>query len=220
MLKGVIFDMDGVLVDNLPVHTAAFTEIARRYGVDFQPNGVMRMSGMGNREIFRELFPTELVERVGWESLAREKEGLYREIFAATLIPMPGLVELLGELKTNGIRIAVGTSAPTANMDFVFDGLGIRHFFDAIANGDMVTNAKPDPEIYQLAVSKLGLAPQECIVFEDAPMGIEAARVAGVKCVALATSAPRSALEKTPGVVRIIDDFRGTTVDSLRDLLR
>lgn len=219
MLKGAIFDMDGVLVNNIPVHNAAFRETARRYGVEFDPKALAEMSGMGNREIFQAIFPLSLVERDGWQALAREKEALYREIFAATLTPMPGLIDFLSSLQQAGVRIAVGTSAPGANMDFVFDGLGIRHFFDAIANGDMVRNAKPDPEIYTLAVSKLGLQPGECVVFEDAPMGIEAARRAGVRCVAVASSVPRAELEKTPGVIAVVENFVGLTEEKLKELV-
>ncbi len=218
MFRGAIFDMDGVLVDSMPIHLKAFGATAARYGVDFQADKVMALSGMGNREFFRALFPADVLEQVGWQRLAQEKEALYREIFAAELAPMAGLMDFLNELRTAGIRIAVGTSAPTANMDFVFDGLGIRPFFDAIVNGDMVARTKPDPEIYTLAVSKLGLSADECLVFEDAVMGVEAARRAGVRCVALTSSVPEAILQQTPGISLIINDFRDVNVPRLQEL--
>ncbi len=207
MLKGVIFDMDGVLVDNMTVHMDAFTEIARRYGVDLDIEATLGMAGKGNDEIFEALFPAEIVKKVGPQTLGVEKEAIYREIYAPKLAPVPGLIEFLAALKSAGIKIAVGTSAPQANMDFVFDGLGIRQYFDVIVNADMVTRCKPDPEIYQVAVAKLGLQPDECLVFEDAPAGIQAARAAGIKVVTLTTTLSKSILEQTHGVAMIISDF-------------
>ncbi len=207
MLKGVIFDMDGVLVDNMMVHMEAFTEMARRYGIAIDLKKTLGMAGKGNDEIFGALFPAETVAGVGSAALGAEKEAVYREIYAPRLAPTAGLIEFLYALKAAGIKIAVGTSAPKANMDFVFDGLGIRKYFDVIVNADMVTRCKPDPEIYQVALSKLGLESGECIVFEDALAGIQAARAAGIGIVALTTTIAKQILEKEPGVIMTIKDF-------------
>ncbi len=219
MLKGVIFDMDGVLVDNMAVHMEAFTEIARRYGVGLDIKATLGMAGKGNGEIFEALFPAGIVHKAGVQALGDEKEAVYREIYAPKLAPVPGLIGFLDRLKAAGIRIAVGTSAPKANMDFVFDGLGIRRYFDVIVNGDMVARCKPDPEIYQVAAAELRLQPGECLVFEDALAGIEAARSAGIKVVALSTTLDEPVLDATPGVAMIIRDFTNLGTDKLQALL-
>lgn len=219
MLKGVIFDMDGVLVDNMTVHMEAFAEIARRYDVDLDVETIVGMAGKGNDEIFGAIFPAEVVERVGADALADEKEAIYRELYAPKLRPTAGLVDFLNKLKAAGIKIAVGTSAPKANMDFVFDGLDIRRYFDVIVNADMVTRCKPDPEIYEVALSKLELRPEECLIFEDAIAGIQAARAAGVKVVALPTSIDKSTLEKEPGVTLVIKDFSEINLDLAESLV-
>ena len=211
--------MDGVLVDNMTVHLEAFAGITRRYGVCYDAEATLGMAGKGNDEIFEALFPAAIVENVGPRALGEEKEALYRELYAPKLVPIPGLIEFLGELKAAGIRIAVGTSAPTANLDFVFDGLGIRRYFDVIVNADMVTRCKPDPEIYQVAVAKLGLLPGECLVFEDAAAGIQAARAAGVKVVALSTTLNKPVLEKIPGIALIISDFTEINIDRSKALV-
>ncbi len=220
MLKGVIFDMDGVLVDNMGIHMEAFAEIARRYGAATDTYTVLGMAGRGNDEIFRTIFPREIIERVGTDALGREKEALYREMYAPRLAAADGLVRLLDELKSRSVKIAVGSSAPTANLDFVFDGLDIRKYFDAVVNADMVTRCKPDPEIYLRALQELGLPADECLVFEDAIAGIEAAHAAGMKVVALSTSIPASTLDGTTGVALTIGDFTEVNYARLDALLR
>jgi beta-phosphoglucomutase family hydrolase len=218
MLKGAIFDMDGVLVDNMAIHMEAFAAIARRYGVAVNTYSVLGLAGKGNDEIFRQIFPADVVERVGTDALGAEKEAIYREMYAPLLKPAAGLIAFLDELRAHGVRIAVGTSAPTVNMDFVFDGLGIRHYFDAIVNVDMVRRAKPDPEIYLKALSELGLEGDECLVFEDAVAGVQAAHAAGVKVVALSTSIPAETLAAAPGVALVVADFTAIDFDRVNDL--
>lgn len=212
--------MDGVLVDNMKIHMKALTEFARRYGVEnIDYERVMSMNGMGSGEFFKVVLPSELIERVGIKQLNIEKEALYRQIYAPLLTPARGLVELLEEFRTHGVRLAVGTSAMTANLDFVLDGLGIRHYFDALVTADMVTRTKPDPEIYLRALAGLNLPADECFVFEDAVAGIQAAKAAGIKSVGLATSLDRHVLEQTPGVALAIADFSETNFAALNTLL-
>jgi HAD superfamily hydrolase (TIGR01509 family) len=211
--------MDGVLVDNMKIHMEAFAEIARRYGAKTDTGFVLGMAGRGNDEIFRTIFPPEIVESVGTAALGDEKEAIYREMYAPALKATEGLVALLRELRDRGVRIAVGSSAPTANLDFVFDGLGLRPCFDVVVGADMVRRCKPDPEIYLRALSELGLAAGECLVFEDAMAGIESARAAGIKVVALSTSIDLPTLRRTPGVVRAVRDFTELDFEKLDALL-
>lgn len=216
MLRGLLFDMDGVLVNNLEVHREAFAEFFRRYGVERSFDELSRVFGKGNDDIMGELMPKDIVERVGIRELGYEKEAIYREIYAPTISPQPGLLQFLAEGQERGLRSAVGSSGCKANVDFVLDKCHITHFFSATVAGDQVTHCKPDPEIYLTAASKLGLEPCECIVFEDAEAGIEAAKRAGMKVVALATTFDREFLARlSPDM--IINDFRDIVVD---DLLR
>lgn len=211
--------MDGVLVDNMKVHMKAFAEIARRYDVPVDTYSVLGMAGKSNDEIFRLIFPADIVSRVGAAGLGDEKEAIYRELYAPLLAPAQGLIAFFDKLKSHGVRIAVGTSASTANMDFVFDGLGIRRYFNAIVNVDMVKRAKPDPEIYLRALDELDLPASECFVFEDAIAGIQAARAAGIKVVALSTSIPATTIDDIPGVALTIPDFTWIDFATLNELL-
>lgn len=210
--------MDGVLVNNLEVHRVAFAEFFRRYGVERSFEELSRVFGKGNDDIMGELMPREVVERVGIRELGHEKEAIYREIYAPTITPQPGLLTFLDECEAEGLKCAVGSSGYRANVDFVLDKCNIERYFDYAVAGDEVTRCKPDPEIYLTAAAKLGLRADECVVFEDAEAGIEAAKRAGMRVVALATTFNRDFLETTDADY-IIDDFRDITVDKLREIV-
>ena len=217
MLKGLLFDMDGVLVDNLDVHKRAFRLFVSRYGVDKSIEELSRMFGKGNDDIMRELMPADVVGRVGLRELGYEKEAIYREIYAPTIAPTRGLTEFLSESRRRGLKCAVGSSGCMANVDFVLDGCGIRDLFEAAVPGDRVSRCKPDPEIYLTAAAALGLAPAECIVFEDAEAGIEAGKRAGMKVVALSTTFSADFLRDTAADL-IVDDFTQVDIDMLAGL--
>ena len=195
MKKAALFDMDGTLVDNTLAHMRAFEIFCARYGVTGWKEKLSQAFGMGNDDIMRLIMPAELIRERGLASLAEEKEAIYREIYAPEIRPVEGLVPLLESLRAAGVRCAVGSSGCRANVDFVLEKCRIGEFFDARISGDRVTRCKPDPEIYLTAAAALGMAPAECVVFEDAKAGIESARRAGVGCVvALATTLPREVL--------------------------
>ena len=197
MKKAALFDMDGTLVDNTLAHIRAFEIFCARYGVTGWKEKLSQAFGMGNDDIMRLIMPAELIRERSLASLAEEKEAIYREIYAPEIRPVKGLVPLLESLRAAGVRCAVGSSGCRANVDFVLEKCRIGEFFDARISGDRVTRCKPDPEIYLTAAAALGMAPADCVVFEDAKAGIESARRAGVgRVVALATTLPREVLER------------------------
>ncbi|MDR1182550.1 MAG: HAD family phosphatase [Bacteroidales bacterium] len=205
----VIFDMDGVLIDNAHYHERAFAEYFSRYGTTLAPE----MFGRGNEELMAELFPNESKER--HRELADGKEAYYRQIYEPHIKPLGGLIELLKDLKANRVLTAVGSSAPIENIDFVLDKLQIRSYFDAVVIAAMVQKAKPAPDIYLKSAELLNVAPENCIVFEDALAGIQAARAAGMKVVGVATSLPKERLTETD---MIINDFTEITLDILKQI--
>lgn len=210
--------MDGTLVANSPVHVRAFEIFCDRYGVRDWKEKLGQAFGMGNDDIMRLIIPEELIREKGLAAMADEKEAIYREIYAPEIEPVAGLVELLGNLRKAGVRCAVGSSGCKANVEFVLEKCGIGEYFDVKISGDMVTHCKPDPEIYLTAAAGLGLAPAECVVFEDAKVGIESARRAGAgRIVAIATTLDRQTLAEETEADLIVDDFR--SVD-LAEVLR
>ena len=212
MIKGAIFDMDGTLVANSPVHIRAFEIFCDRYGVRGWKEKLGQAFGMGNDDIMRLILPEEIIREKGMKALGEEKEAIYREVYAPEIRPVRGLVELLEELRRRGIRCAVGSSGCRENVDFVLSNCGITDYFSCIVSGDRVTRCKPDPEIYLLAAEGLHLPSAECLVFEDARVGITAARRAGAgRIVALATTLPRHTLATQTEADVVIDDFASIT---------
>ena len=206
MKSAVIFDMDGVLVDNRDIHIEAFQVLFQRLGLQATYEQVLMTFGMVNAQIFDTLFGEGTFTPDEIEKMGVEKEIIYRDIFSKKIEPAPGLLAFLEDLKTKGAKIAVGSSGPRVNVEFVLDRCGIAEYFDAIADGNMISRGKPDPEVFLLAAELLGKKPEECIVFEDALVGIEAGKRAGMTVVAMETTFPKERLEGS-GYDRLIRTF-------------
>jgi HAD superfamily hydrolase (TIGR01509 family) len=184
----VIFDIDGTIVDNMHLHAEAFARFAERHGLPpLTSEDRARLDGRRNSEIFPILFKRD-VPRTEWLAYEEEKEGLYRELSRGRLLPMKGLHGLIDRLRESGIAMALATSAPEANVTHTLRELGLADAFPVIVRGDEVARGKPAPDVFIEAARRLGVAPAECLVFEDAPMGIAAAQAAGMPVVALTTS--------------------------------
>lgn len=219
MLQAALFDMDGVIVDNRDAHLRAFVKFAERHGIpDLDPQTLLPYFGSTNAVIMGHLFGRDDIPAEEVERLSQEKEEIYRELYDPVMKPAPGLVELLKALRTAGVGIAVGSSAPRVNVDFVLDRCGIAGYFDAVASGSEITRSKPDPEVYLLAARKLGTAPEECVVFEDAFVGMEAARRAGAKVVAISSTFPSEMIRERGDYDLLIDSFCHVTVPELEKL--
>lgn len=217
MRRGVIFDMDGVLVDNSDMHIEAFAILCKKYGVDLVKEKFLKVFGMGNEMILPIILPQEIIEKEGIQSLSEKKESIYREIFEQTIAPTPGLVSFLHALRAEGFRTAVGSSGTKENVRFVLDKCGIADCFDTIVHGDMVATRKPDPEIFLTASRLMGLPPAECVVIEDSFVGIEAARRAGMAVIAMSTTFPKEKLAATDNDM-IVPDFTPLTPAIVRAL--
>ena len=215
----VLFDMDGVLVDNTDFHINAWLQFAQQHGRPLTKdqyleniNGRVSADAMAYA-LQRPVLSAELI------LLTEEKESIYRDLYRPHLQPAPGLLAFLDALKAEHVRLAVGTSAPVSNVLFTLDGLPLRPYFDAIVDASMIRRGKPDPEIYLTAAERVGVLPDQCVVFEDAFAGIEAGLRAGMKVVAVATTHTRDELADM-GASLIIDDFNGLTVAAVRALIQ
>lgn len=184
--RAVIFDMDGVLVLSSPAHWIAWCDVAREHGVEMTRERFLSFNGYTNPDICRMLWrgcDAAFVERIAWQ-----KELAYRQAIGAAVPLAPGCRELLAALRGAGVAVAVGSSAPPENVDLVLDGGGIRAQFDAVVHAGMVARGKPAPDIFLRAAGLLGLPPRQCVVVEDAPSGIAAARAAGMPAVGIASN--------------------------------
>ena len=186
--RAVIFDIDGTIVDNMHLHAEAFAVFAERHGLSpLTSEDRARLDGRRNSEIFPILFNRE-VPREEWQAYEREKEGLYRELSKGRLTPLNGLQVLIERLRESGVPMALATSAPEPNVIHTLNELGLADAFPVIVRGDQVPRGKPAPDVFLEAARRLNVDPKDCLVFEDAPMGIEAAHAAGMPVVALTTS--------------------------------
>ena len=200
----MIFDIDGTLVDNMHLHAEAFAVFAERHGLPpLTKEDRARLDGRRNSEIFPILF-NRAVPREEWLAYEHEKEGLYRELSKGRLSPMKGLLELIDRLRGDRIPMALATSAPKANVVHTLAELDLASAFPVIVRGDEVARGKPAPDVFIEAARRLDVTAVDCLVFEDAPMGVEAAKAAGMLVVALTTSfneAQFRALPEPPDVV-------------------
>ena len=186
--RAVIFDIDGTIVDNMHLHAEAFAVFAERHGLPpLTADDRARLDGRRNSEIFPILFKRE-VPREEWQAYEHEKESLYRELSRGRLTPMKGLHDFIARLKADGITVALATSAPELNVTHTLTELGLIGDFPIIVRGDQVPRGKPAPDVFLEAARRLNVAPADCLVFEDAPMGVAAAQAAGMPVVAVTTS--------------------------------
>lgn len=186
MLRAVIFDMDGLMVDTELLHHESFKKTLERYGVRPIPNaqGVIHISGISaeaNWERFRRLYEFD----VDATELTKIKHEIHLELLHEGVEAMPGLLELLEDLKKSGYKIAIASSSVRKQINLIVDHLGIADFFDVITSGEEVANGKPAPDIFLKAAHRLNVEPHECIVLEDASKGIQAAKAAGMYAVAV-----------------------------------
>src|ERR1043166_5014741 len=199
-----IFDWDGVIIDSSRQHAESWERLAQRVGHPLPAGHFHRSFGMKNERIFAEIlqWPGDQREYAGL------KEQFYRDIVRETGIePLPGVREYLEALHVAGIPCAIGSSTPRENIDCVMEIVGLGRYFRAIVASEDVTHGKPDPEVFLLCARKLGFAAGRCMVFDDAHVGIEAARAAGMKVVGVATTHPAESLGEADRVVRRLDEL-------------
>lgn len=214
MIKAIIYDLDGVIVDTAHYHFIAWQRLARELGVAFTEEENERLKGvsrMRSLEIILELGGISLSDEKK-EELATKKNSWFVEYIKAIKPEeiFPGVKEMLQELRKKGYKVALASSSK--NADMVLTLLQIKDQFDAIVDGTMITHTKPDPEIFLLAASKLGVEPKDCIVFEDAEAGVEAALAAGMKCVGVGSA---EQLRKANFIVKHTADFKMDKLVSL-----
>jgi len=182
-----IFDMDGVIVDNAVWHLEAFAEFGKRHGLVQTKEDYTKYFGNTNQTIMDSLFNTHLsFDKL--DTLSKEKEAIYRELYRPFIQPVEGLPAFLKNASDQAIPIALATSAPKENVDFTLDSTGLKKYFNIISDASMVKRGKPDPEIYLLTAAKLGVQPSDCIVFEDSIAGIQSALSAGMRVLGVATT--------------------------------
>jgi len=203
---GALFDWDGVIIDSSDQHLRSWEMLAKEIGKPLPPDHFKRGFGMKNQVIIPNILQWAEDEREIHQYSLR-KEELYREIIANEGIsPLPGVQPLLDLLRERGVRCAVGSSTHRENIEFIFDAIGLRQYFQAVVTAEDVSHGKPDPEVFQRSAETIGLAAENCVVFEDALVGIEAGLAAGSKVIAVATTNDIAKLGRANAAVNSLEE--------------
>jgi beta-phosphoglucomutase-like phosphatase (HAD superfamily) len=202
----LIFDMDGTMIDSMPFHQKSWVEFCRRYRLVMDvPELMRRTTGRNGAECMSELFGRAVPPDEAW-ALVHEKEAIYRELFTPVFAEVRGFTAFAQAALAQGLKIGVGTAGDRHNIAFAMGHLKLPFAPHTIVGGDQGLPGKPEPAIFLEAARGLSAGPETCIVFEDAPLGIEAARRAGMRAVAICTS--HSAAELAgPHVIACAPDF-------------
>ena len=186
-IKGCIFDLDGVIVDTAKYHYLAWKKLATMLNIDFTEEDNERLKGVSRMASLEIIL--EIGNRVPGDKAKEEYASLKNKWYLDYINRMmpdeilPGSLEFISELKNSGIKVALGSAS--RNTPLILERLGIEKLFDGVADGNVVSKAKPDPEVFITAAKMVGVPPEECIVFEDAVAGVEAALNAGMRCVGI-----------------------------------
>lgn len=214
MKKALIFDMDGVVINNDRFHYLAWQEFARQHGKTVSFEEVKSWFGSTNESILINFFD----RRLSGDEIrkhAYEKEKIYRDLYSPHIKPLEGLKEFLDAASADGYEIGLATSAPPENVKFVLEKTNLEKYFKAITDDTQISNGKPDPEIFILTGHKLDTRPSRSIVFEDSFYGIEAAKKAGMKVIAVASTHQSDKLQHADRVVFNFNELGIRELDSL-----
>ena len=211
----VIFDMDGVICHTNPYHSQAFRQFfAKRNLSPTDEEFAQHMFGKSNSYILKHFLQRDIVGEE-FAQLEDEKESLFREIYEPHVDPVYGFMAFLKELKANGIKTGVATSAPRANLDLIAGKLALSDYMESFMASEDVTKHKPDPQVYLTSAERLGVKPEHCVVFEDSFSGVSAALNAGMKVVGVLTA---HSLSELPPCNEYIKDYQEMTYDRIAEL--
>ncbi|MGD8916960.1 MAG: HAD family phosphatase [Syntrophobacterales bacterium] len=214
-LEAVLFDMDGVIVDSEPLWSEAEKQLLARRNLRYSPSLKSAMMGRDARGAVGCLIEHyDLAETVG--ELMEERNQLIAEFFKEHLKAIPGALELVRSVEAGGIMTGLVSSSPKPLVELALEKLSVTVLFDLILSGDQVVRGKPAPDIYITAAENLGVKPEYCLVIEDAPHGVAAAKGAGMCCLAISTSVSGEELALAD---KVVSGFEEVNVQLLRDLM-
>jgi len=214
-VQALLFDLDGTLIDSMPLHEQAWAQWFAQHGLPFDdPAGFfVATAGRGILEILADLMPARSsAERA---RLGDEREALYRVMARERLQLIPGAQALIARAAALGLPMAVCTAAPDANVAVAYQRFGLDQHLATTVNPDQGFRGKPHPDLFLEAARRLGVAPAHCVVFEDAPLGVEAARRAGMRAVAITSTMPAAAFAHFPNLIRTVSDLATLQPDAL-----
>ncbi|MEI6087150.1 MAG: HAD family phosphatase [Bacteroidota bacterium] len=214
--KAFLFDLNGTMIDDMQFHCKAWFNILNEdLGANLSWEQVKEQMYGKNTELLIRVFGKDHFTKEEMDRLSVEKEKRYQAEYRPLLKLIDGLDDFLVEAKHEGIKMGIGSAAIPFNINFVLDGLNLRHYFTSIVSADDVVESKPDPETYLKGAAELGVLAEECIVFEDAPKGVEAAKRAGMKAVVLTTMHEAHEFSEYDNIICFIKDYHDLVFSNL-----
>lgn len=214
MYKAFIFDLNGTMIDDMPYHVRAWHNVVTTLGAELSLEQVRDQCYGKNQDLLDRIFPGRFSEEEK-ERIGMDKEKQYQSEFRSSMKLIDGLHDFLKRSHRHGIKNAIGSAAIMYNIDFILDGLDIRDCIDVIVSADHVDLSKPHPETFLKCASLLGVSPRSCIVFEDAPKGVEAAMNAGMDCIVITTMHPPEEFTSYHNIKGFITDYNDKTLEQL-----
>jgi HAD superfamily hydrolase (TIGR01509 family) len=215
MTKALIFDMNGTMINDMRYHTIAWYNLLQRLHANLTFEETKKQMYGKAEEMFDRIFGKGKFTNEELQEMILQKELLYQDEFRPHLKLIDGLDILFQKAKEKNIALAIGTAAPKINVDYLLDGLQLRSLFSVVICAEDVTKSKPDPEVFLKCASLLGLPPKDCIIFEDAPKGIEAARNGGFKAVAITSFHEAEAFASFDNVLAIVENYKDERLEKL-----
>ncbi|WP_145861921.1 HAD family hydrolase [Pedobacter suwonensis] len=214
--KAFLFDLNGTMINDMAFHNKAWHDILTHdLGANISFDAVKKQMYGKNQDLLERVFGVGHFTQEQIDQISIEKERRYQAAYRAHLALITGLGDFLEKARQSGIQMAIGSAAIPFNINFVLDNLNIRSYFKAIVSAEDVANSKPDPETFTKGAEILGVAANRCIVFEDAPKGVEAAQNAGMKCVVLTTMHTRAEFSAYHNIIAFIEDYTDPVLQEL-----
>ncbi|MBB6238077.1 HAD superfamily hydrolase (TIGR01509 family) [Pedobacter sp. AK013] len=214
--KAFLFDLNGTMIDDMAFHNQAWHNILTKdLGANISFDAVKKQMYGKNQDLLERVFGIGHFSQEQIDQISIEKEHRYQAAYKKHLTLIAGLGDFLEKAKQSHIQMAIGSAAIPFNINFVLDNLNIRSFFKAIVSAEDVVNSKPDPETFSKGAEILGVAASECIVFEDAPKGVEAAQNAGMKCIVLTTMHNKEEFAAYHNIISFIEDYTDPVLQEL-----
>lgn len=215
-MKAFLFDLNGTMIDDMDFHNRAWHSILTEdLGKEISMEETKLQMYGKNSELLERVFGKGHFTQERMDELSKEKERRYQSAFKPHLKLIDGLDNFLEKAHQKGIKMAIGSAAIPFNIDFVLDNLNLRHYFPVTVSADDVVYSKPDPETFVKAAELLNVKPEDCIVFEDNPKGVEAALNGGMKAIVLTTMHEEHEFEGLPNILKFIEDYNDPYIQDL-----
>ena len=213
MIKGVIFDMDGTIVDSLPYHHEAWRIFFEENKIEDFSEKLKKYKGGGTLDLMKAVYG-DIYSLEELKKMSDDKEVIFREIYKGNIFPIYGFIEFLEELKSKNILVGLASNAIKLNVDLTLMELGIYDQFNSIISGDEVNYGKPNPEMFNKTVNNFNINKANCLIFEDSLEGVQAANNADIKVIGVASSNSSDIL-KNAGCIESIEDYIGYSLNQI-----